>query len=249
MAVTDIVRALILYSDGWLTEKPDIVKAIDKYNKGKRRFLYYPWGVWVTAYARRNLFDGIKAFGGDYLYSDTDSIKALHGEQHTGYIERYNAEIIEKLKQACKHHGIPESAIMPKTVKGIEKPLGVWDYEGKYDKFKTLGAKRYLVLKNGQLQLTVAGVGKKNGAAWLMNEYKSTEAAFAAFEDGLLFPEDATGKNTHTYIDDEIQGTVTDYTGRAGEYHELSAVHLEGAEYSLSIGKLYAEYLRGFYYE
>lgn len=248
MAVTDIVRAIIMYNEGWITEAPDLEEMINKYNKSRRRFLYYPWGVWITAYARRNLFDGINAFGTDYLYSDTDSIKALHGERHADYIENYNRAIIEKLKKACKHHGIPETAIEPETVKGIKKPLGVWDYEGEYEKFKTLGAKRYLVLKNGQLQITVAGVGK-DAAKWLLQKYGSAGAAFDAFEDGLIFPAEATGKNTHTYIDDELNGIVTDYTGKAGEYHEQSAVHLEGAEYSLSIGKLYAEYLRGFYYE
>lgn len=248
MSVTDIVRELIQYANDteWTTSEPDINEAIEKYNKGRRRFLYYPWGVWVTAYARANLFSGIKAFGTDYLYSDTDSIKAINGSRHTDYINAYNEDIINKLKAACRHHRIPESAIMPKTIKGIEKPLGVWDYEGEAEKAKFLGAKRYLVQKNGQLVLTVAGVGKQGGE-WLQKTYGA--AAFDAFSDGLEFPPEATGKNTHIYIDDELQGLVTDYTGKTAEYHELSAVYMEGAAYSLSIGKLYAEYLRGFYYE
>ena len=246
MAVTDIVREIISYIDDWGTEQPDMEQAISKYNKGRGRFLFYPWGVWVTAYARRNLFDGIKAFGTDYLYADTDSIKALHGPKHAEYIQRYNNNVIRKLKRACEHHGIDAAAIEPETIKGEKKPLGVWDYEGTYQKFKTLGAKRYLVEEDGKLQITVAGVGK-DAASWLIEQYG--EDAFNYFEDGLIFPPEATGKNTHTYIDDEIRGVVTDYTGHTGEYHELSAVHLEGTEYSLSISKLYAEFLRGFYYE
>lgn len=247
MAVTDIVRDIISYTEEWLTAAPDVEQAIEKYNLGRRRFLYFPWGVWVTAYARHNLFDGIKAFGSDYLYSDTDSIKAINGSRHMDYIEEYNAKIINKLEAACRHHRLPVSAIMPKSIKGIEKPLGVWDYEGEYDKFKTLGAKRYLVEKDGRLHITVAGVGK-TGGRWLQDRYGA--AAFDMFTDGLEFPPEATGKNTHTYLDEEYAGTVTDHTGQPGEYHELSAVHLEGAAYSLSIGQLYAEYLtRGIFYE
>ena len=202
----------------------------------------------MTAYARRNLFDGIKAFGSDYLYSDTDSIKALHGEAHSDYIQKYNDNALQLLHAACQHHKLPEDLIKPKTIEGIEKPLGVWDYEGQYQKAKFLGAKRYLVQKNGQLELTVAGVGKKSGSKWLEDTYGAK--AFDAFSDGLIFPEAATGKNTHIYIDDEISGTVEDYTGQRGEYHELSAIHLEGAPYEMSLSKLYADYLiRGLFYE
>ena len=248
MAVTDIVRPEYTYADDWGIKEADTEKQIEKYNKGRRRFLYYPWGVWVTAYARRNLFDGIKAFGTDYIYSDTDSIKALNGEKHADYIENYNRHAVELLLAACKHHNIPEEAIKPKTIKGIEKPLGVWDFEGVYDTAKFLGAKRYLVQKNGQLELTVAGVGKKSGAAWLSDTYGS--GAFEAFSDGLVFPEAATGKNTHIYIDEPHAGIVTDYTGRQGYYNELSAIHLEGAPYEMTLSKLYADYLiRGLFYE
>lgn len=246
MCVTDIVREIIKYVEDWSTEQPDMEQAINKYNKSRGRFLYYGWGVWVTAAARRNLFDGIKAFGTDYLYADTDSIKALHGPRHADYIEAYNAEIQRKLIRACRHHGIDPAAIEPKTIEGEKKLLGAWSFDGHYDRFKTLGAKRYLVEEDGQLHITVAGVGK-SAADWLIETYG--RAAFEVFKDGLIFPPEATGKNTHTYIDDEIQGIVTDYTGRVGEYHELSAIHLEGTEYSLSISRIYAEFLRGFVYE
>ena len=36
-----------------------VKKEIDNYNKSYNRFLYYPWGVFVTAYARHNLWSGI----------------------------------------------------------------------------------------------------------------------------------------------------------------------------------------------
>ena len=67
--------------------------------------------------------------------------------------------------------------------------------------------------------------------------------------DGLYFPAEATGKNIHTYIDDEMQGQITDYNGVIGTYHELSGVHLGGADYSLSLSRLYADYIKGVQYE
>lgn len=249
MAVTDIVRDEITYTDEWGTEPPNVEKSIDKYNKGKNRFLFYPWGVWITAHARRALFTGIEAFGTDYIYSDTDSIKAINADKHVDYINRYNDRITKELKAACAYHGIDEQLIKPKTIKGVEKPLGVWDYEGVYDLFKTLGAKRYITAKNGVLSLTISGVNKNTGAAYLRSKFGELDAIFDAFDDGLYFDGTATGKMTHTYIDDEIDGIITDYTGITAEYHEKTCVHLEPADYSLSIFKMFLEYLKGYRYE
>ena len=82
MSVTDIVKDNAIYSDdeNWDFEKVDIAEEIEKYNGSKNRFLYYAWGIYVTAYARRNLWTGILAVGNDYVYSDTDSIKTLNYE-------------------------------------------------------------------------------------------------------------------------------------------------------------------------
>ena len=249
MCVTDIVRDEIIYNGEWGIEAANVEKSIERYNKSKTRFLFYPWGVWVTAHARRALFSGIKAFGDDYIYSDTDSIKARNAEAHEDYISTYNEQITKELQAACLYHNLPVEACSPETIKGIKKPLGVWDYEGKYDLFKTLGAKRYLTAKNGDLTLTISGVNKKDGANYLRSVYGELETIFAAFDDGLYFPAGKTGKNTHSYIDEETRGTVTDYRGETAEYHELSSVNLSPADYSLSIYKLYLDYLKGFRYE
>ena len=91
MAVTDIVRPEIIYTDDWQDPLlPNLEKSIEDYNKSRSRFLFYPWGVWVTAYARRNLFTGICEFGSDYIYSDTDSIKVINISAHMDYINSYN---------------------------------------------------------------------------------------------------------------------------------------------------------------
>ena len=243
MTVTDICRDEITYTDEWSNQAVDIVKTLDKYNNSRRRFLFYPWGVWVTAYARKNLFTGIYEFGTDYIYSDTDSIKAVNIDKHMDYINEYNRRIIAKLERACKFHNIDPATIRPRTIEGKEKPLGVWDFEGIYSRFKTLGAKRYMTEKNGEISITVSGVNKHCAVPYLLEKYGG--GVFEAFTEGLYIPPQHTGKNTHTYIDDEQTGFIRDYRGVTAAYHELSSTHLEAAEYSLSLSDAYIDYLKG----
>lgn len=248
MMVTDICREEILYNanDEWCSVEPNKEEMIKKYNNSIKRFLYYPWGVWVTAYARRNLFTGIYEFGEDYVYSDTDSIKVINVEKHREYINDYNRKVELKLKKAMEFQKLDFEMTRPKTIKGITKQLGVWEEETKehiYTRFKTLGAKRYLVEQNGELHLTVSGLGK--GAIKYMEE-KFKDKVFENFCDSLYIPKGKAGKQLHTYIDEETRGVVVDYLGNECEYEELSSTHLEDADYSLSISEKYAKILSEF---
>lgn len=249
MCVTDIVRDNISYKDDWQLEKYTIEmmnEQIEKYNSSSNRFLYYPWGVWVTAYARKNLWNGILEIGIDYVYSDTDSVKFLNYEKHKEYINRYNLDVERKLKKMCKFRQIEFERLKPKTIKGVEKMIGVWDFEGIYTHFKTLGAKRYLVRskKDEKLHLTVAGLSKQNGVEYMLricnNDY---EKVFANFNDDLYIPENETGKHTHTYIDDPITSMITDYQNNVVEVTALSGVHLSPCEFTLSISQQYSKFL------
>lgn len=249
MCVTDIVRDNITYEDDWQLEKYTIEmmnEQIEKYNNSSNRFLYYPWGVWVTAYARKNLWNGILEIGNDYVYSDTDSVKFLNYEKHKEYINRYNLDVERKLKKMCKFRQIEFERLKPKTIKGVEKMIGVWDFEGIYTHFKTLGAKRYLIRskKDEKLHLTVAGLSKQNGVEYMLricnNDY---EKVFANFNDDLYIPENETGKHTHTYIDSPITSMITDYQNNVVEVTALSGVHLSPCEFTLSISKQYSKFL------
>ena len=253
MSVTDIVREEIIYTDKWEEPEPaNVEKELQKYNGSRSRFLFYPWGVWVTAYARRNLFTGICEFGNDYIYSDTDSIKVLNAENHMDYINNYNNTIRKQLQRAMKYHKLDASEIEPETKDGVKKCLGVWDFDGHYSMFKTIGAKRYMVLysndtrnkeKNrGKYSLTVSGLNKKVCMPYLLKKY-GEKGVFKAFTNKLHVPPEHTGKLTHTYIDDTRDGVVIDYLGNPGYYHELSAVHLEKSDYSLSLAPEYTSYL------
>lgn len=247
MSVTDIVRDEILYNDEWNTAKADINTKIEEYNKSKQRFLYYPWGVWVTAYARKNLWLGILSIGGDYIYSDTDSIKFTNFDKHKNFIDMYNRNIEHKLKEMCKHYNIFFSDLKPKTNKGIEKLIGVWDYEGEYQYFKTLGAKRYIYCENDKLHITVAGLSKNYGGDYLSQKYNNDmNKIFEAFNDELYVPAKYTNKKTHTYIDEEKEIDVIDYQSKECHIITKSGIHLENCDFTLSISKQYQDFLKMF---
>lgn len=273
MSVTDIIRAEYKYiegtelEDGKITDFPkqeiNVEEKIRNYNNSKNRFLFYPWGVWVTAYARANLFSGIIELGNDYIYSDTDSIKSLNRDKHAKYFNRYNQAIFEKIQKSSEYNRIPIEMYAPFNKKGKQKPIGVWDFEGIYTRFKTLGAKRYLTMKptltekpnwvtfeedgviidieNNMFQITLAGSNKKKTMDFLIK----TGEPFKQFNNKLVIPSESSGRLLITYIDDETEGDIVDYTGQEYHYHELSSINMEPIEYHLSIDKLYLDYLEG----
>src|SRR5699024_7666539 len=138
----------------------------------------------------------------DSINSDTDSIKIMNGKADEAYFKAYNMQVQMKLRAACKHHGLPFSLCEPQTIKGITKTLGVWDFEGTYTRFKTLGAKRYMVQEPNALKangraydfsLTVSGVNKKAAIPYLIEKY-GANGIFDAFTNYLDIPPQATGK-------------------------------------------------------
>lgn len=247
MCVTDIVRSEITYNDVWVKSKVTVDmmrEQIEKYNNSKNRFLYYPWGVWVTAYARRNLWTGILNVADDYIYSDTDSIKLLNYEKYVPFIEWYNKRCEEKLKAMCNYRKIDFEKCKPKTIKGKEKLIGVWDYEGTYFKFKTLGAKRYMYADASGVHITIAGLSKQNGVKYMMDKCnQNIDDVFEMFNDDLYIPAESTGKQTHTYIDDEMSCEVVDYMGNVSRETTLSSIHLSACDFTLNIAKEYNQFL------
>lgn len=250
MMVTDIIRDEVLYSGDWSVCRTDSDDSISKYNKSYNRFLFYPWGVWVTAYARERLYEMILHCGRDYLYSDTDSVKIMHPEAHEAFIDECNHAILEDIYEVLSYHGFDPALAIPKTQKGEDKPLGVWDFEGVYDEFKTLGAKRYLVREGADYHLTVAGVSKKKGMDSIIRQAKESNVSpFEIFQIGLCIPSDETGKNSHIYMDSELYGYMTDYRGVESEFEAPSSVYLNPVAFNLSISTEYDALLKTIFNE
>ena len=256
MSVTAVTRDQITYENGkWGKQAPDIKEALEKYNNSSNRFLFYYWGIFITAYAMRNLFTGIYECCGrgdpnledDYCYSDTDSVKIRNFDNHKEYFNKYNERAYKKVCDMCQARNIDIALTKPKTKDGIEKPIGVWDFDGHYKRFKTLGAKRYFVeYDDGTHNLTISGVNKKKAIPYLEERArKENKDIFDLVDDDLLIPKEHTGKNIHTYIDEPYEGVLVDYLGKEAKFNEKSGIHLEETSYSLSMTDTFLDYISG----
>lgn len=126
-----------------------------------KKVLLPQWGVYISAYARRNLISTLyklETSGNPTAYMDTDSIKFIDQNNGKSIIEEYNTKQQNKIKKMCTKYNLDYN---------IFYDLGSFDceYENGIKLFKTLGAKRYLhVYEEGNVlhyQCTVAGLPKK----------------------------------------------------------------------------------------
>lgn len=177
------VRPSIIYDkdnpeDVYQESKRDAKEMLESYSK--KGFLPYQWACWVTAWSRYELQRGIRnveAQGGEVLYVDTDSCKYV-SDGHDISWEAYNEEKI-RLAEA--------SGAFADDPSGDRHYMGVFEYEGKSDRWVFAGAKKYVCEKDGELEITIAGVPKKKGAREL--ERKGGIEAFSLefmFEDAGL---------------------------------------------------------------
>lgn len=211
MMVTSLVNEDVCYdietgewSIGKLTEYK-IAKELEKLKMGTKVFLSYSWGVYVTAYARYNLWKCIGQCGNngeDVIYCDTDSIFAIGKKDWS----EYNDWITDKLRVACADLGLDFALSRPKTKSGKEKPLGIFTEETPCIEFRTLGAKRYCERRmyiegdeeaDGKLHLTISGINKQ--AVDVLND------DIENFCDGLNFDKDhpSVNKKLSTYIENQ----------------------------------------------
>lgn len=261
MCVMNIVRDIIEYSGKWLVngakqeemkqlKEEEKQEQLEKENKKRGRFLFYLWGIFCTSYSRRRLWAAITECGYDYVYSDTDSVKILNADSHRKFFENENNIIMRKINDCLKYYNIPQSMSCPKTKDGINKPLGIWEFDGHYYKFKTLGAKRYFLLysndkrnkkKRKKFLLTNAGLSKKDALKYIISQPKP----FDFFKIGMYIPENSTGKLTHTYIDNPIKCAITDYQNNTKMILSLSGIHLSKQDYKISIARDFANLLKG----
>jgi len=246
MCVTDIVSdgEQCTYNKGWEHIDQDVAECVDQYNNNPNRFLFYVWGIFVTAYARNNLFNGIKSIGRDYVYCDTDSIKFLNMDAHKAYIEDYNRNIIKKCTECLEHWGFDPAMLAPKNQKGVEKQIGIWDYEGKYDHFKTNGCKRYLTEIGGEFDLTCAGLPENRGVDELTRNGTNVDDVFARFNDDFKVDAENSDKLAHFYNDDPFEIDVVDYLGNRGRISCNSCCVLFPVAFSVNGNEEYKIFLK-----
>lgn len=240
MCVTRILRDKVEVASGeWVTiplTEEEMMRNIEKNNKSMNRFLYYPWGVFITAYARFNLWTAILTLGDDYIYSDTDSIKVFASSKKiSDYLERYHHDLRMKFSWMLeKRRKYTMRDLAPKDIRGRERPIGIWDYEGRYEMFKTLGSKRYITFDGNGIEPTVAGISPANLKRYLEDTSSDVEGMFDAFNDGLHVPQEYTGKLASVYYDD-VDLTVTDYLGQRCHVMQRHGVHLKPVDFTLTM--------------
>ena len=84
--------------------------------KNKKDFLIFRGGVYVTAYARRNLLEIVRKLDKYIVYCDTDSAKLIEGFDENVIIE-YNQYVESKLKKISKLLKIDFEKYKPKDIK------------------------------------------------------------------------------------------------------------------------------------
>jgi len=183
MSVQDVVKENILFADGqYLIDETKSRE--DIYNGRKKSiFTQYAYGVWTTAHARMSLQAGIDLCGDNLVYVDTDSCKYL-GEVD---FSAYNADRIAECVQSGSYATDP---------KGITHYMGVYEFDGKAERFVTLGAKKYAYEDSKGLHITVSGVSKKAGAIEL-----AEHGGLEAFQPGFVF--EKAGKTESVYNDEK----------------------------------------------
>lgn len=174
----------------------DIQEQLDTfYSVGKKPIGQYSWGVWIASYARRNIISMIMKIGVDnFVYSDTDSVKFIYDEKIDKLIDEYNETAHQKImEQLEKNHLL----IFKDKING----LGEFKDEGLAEKFKTLGAKKYIYFQNNILHTVVAGLSKELGAKEIGK--RGVDVAFSFFSAGLKL--ENVGKTTeYKYYDAEF---------------------------------------------
>lgn len=196
MVTKNITDTIEFEEDRWkkelLNEKNFYTKIASEKKKLSKTFGAFQFGVWVTAYARRNLWKGILALDYNVAYCDTDSIKYI--ECDTDFFERYNNEIEMRENMRADMLGIDRDKFCPRDKNGIPHRLGIFDDDGQYKKFKTLGAKKYCYVDNDdKLHMTVSGVRKS--AVSQLHDIED-------FKDGTVFDVEHAQKLIMTYVDD-----------------------------------------------
>ena len=177
MMVTDLVMTNYFERDGkWFPNEKTIEETLDELrSKPYKNTFAYQHGVFITAYARKNLWDVILKMPDNVVYVDTDSVKYAGGNEKIEKIfSDYNDRAMIKLKKAMDYHRIPMWKTCPQAPDGSSHQIGIYETEKPYIEFKTLGAKRYVYLqpdKKGEpkIGITISGVSKKYGAKALKN--------------------------------------------------------------------------------
>ena len=180
-------------------------------------FVTYQWGVWCTAWARFRLHELIWLVGDAFVYCDTDSVKTIGNFDNI--VKEYNKQRLSDSKQ---------SGAVATSRNGVRHYMGIYELDGVYDRFCTLGAKKYCYEDAKGLHITISGVKKNEGAQELEKIenftpdfcFRRSAGLKAKYNDNVDMLVDYEGESIH--ITDNVYLSDTEYTlGITDEYKRI----------------------------
>ena len=215
MCVQDVGKQSILYRNGeFIFDDKTVDFLVAKNNR--KAFLNYAWGVWVSAWARYRLQEGIDLCGDNIVYCDTDSCKYVGEVDWNPYNEIRKKDSLENGAYATDS-------------KGEIHYMGVYESEGVCERFKTMGAKKYAGEMNGKLKITIAGVNKKKGAEELQEN-----GGLSAMQEGFIFTKAGGTESTYNDLEEPII-----YKAEGREISVTSNIYIEDGTYTLGLTEEY----------
>lgn len=200
---------------------------VNKNSHIKRNFLF---GVYICAYARRNLLEAIlHNCPNTLLYTDTDSIKYCASTPFHGTNKR--------IRKCYRQYP-------------ALRKLGIFEHDAHYDKFVYWGAKKYAYEKHGKVYTTVAGLPKNKGDELKYYRFDSSKLEsllkIEDFHPPMIFKDCKLGSK-YIYLDHSFDSSdgfdVLNYKANLGvqKYLEEHNIHTNGGvglykvSYSLDI--------------
>lgn len=228
--------------------KDDNDEAIEEFVKKEYDPVLYQWGVWVTAYGRREILENFAAISLEtdsrgtnknndaVLYSDTDSLKFV-GDCYIDIILQYNENVKAKLRHFCEMNRLYGYK--------FEELEGIGEFEIEhYQTFKTIGLKKYCFIDdNGEFVAKLSGLSKENT---FFDQFDTPEAKVAALDHEMEISEELAQNRTMTYVNRTIEDDVIDCYGITEHVVVKSCVVLglqrfQNRKYNVKLHKLFSD--------
>lgn len=215
MCVQNPCKQSILFKDGeFVLDDKSLTLLLTRSNR--KAFLNFAWGVYVRRWRRYRLQEGIDLCGDNIVYVDTDSCKYVGEVDWTRYNEKRKADSIRTGAYAY------DSA-------GKIHYMGVYEPEDTCDRFKTLGAKKYVGEINGKLKITIAGVRKYAGAKEL-----ERNGGIEAFKEGFTFVDAGGTESKYNDLKEPIKYKIDGH-----ELEIIRNIYICDSTYTLGITEEY----------
>ena len=221
MAATSLPEREVVYNPQ--TNEMELSAQSKSYDELVRYLIMLPqWAIQIAAYTRRDIVKSIVACDFDSMYYDTDSNKIMNYKKHEDWFNKFNEER-RALNRQCNTFDYDKKYF---------EHIGGFELEYIGTRFKVLGAKRYIVEHDNEIQVTVAGMVKGS-----LEKYckKYNLDIWEEFTDDLKLPAGDSEKKTTVYTDWSFDDILTDYEGNTESIHEGSCVAIIDIPFTMSM--------------